>query len=257
MTRRFGLTRRIVHNGQLDPAALRAATGGQPAASAAPKAGKRTGNARKQSARDPNIDTAVPVSPLSPYELKFVERYMAHSNATQAVLDADGNDERGRVAASTMGGKLLRKVQIQAEINRLKAAAVENIKVTETDIIRELASLAFSNMQNYVQPSADGAPVLDFRDLTPAQWAAVREVTIEEFKDGRSDKREVRRIKFRLYDKTQPLELLGRHLQMFIDKNAGPGGVAPGDVINLLLAAIDREGRGMKTVEGTVEPTSK
>lgn len=250
--RRFGLKRVIVHNGQLDRAALREATKGQAAIPSADKPEKCTAARAKPSARDPNIDTAVPVSPLSPYELKFIERYMAHSNATEAVLEADGSEERGRTAASTMGGKLLRKVQIRAEIERRKAAIIENIDVNETAILRELACLAFSNMADFTTPGADGAPVIDFRNLSRQQMAAVREVTIEEFKDGRSDKREVRRIKFRLYDKTAPLELLGRHLQMFADKAAGAG-VAPGDVISLLLAAIDREGRGMKTISGTVE----
>lgn len=250
--RRFGLKRVIVHNGELNPAALRAATKGQPPLPKAPKAKKPD----KSVVRDPNTDMAVPVSPLSPVEARFIERYRVHSNATNAVLEADPANPRSRAAAAEYGSDLLKKPHIAAEISRLNAAVLENVDVTETAIVKELASLAFSNMGDFLTPSPDGDPVIDFRNLSRAQLAAVREVTIEEFKDGRSDKREVRRIKFRLYDKTAPLELLGRHLQMFADKNAGAGGVAPGDVISLLLAAIDREGRGMKTVTGTVEGQS-
>ncbi len=52
------------------------------------------------------------------------------------------------------------------------------------------------------------------RGLTRA--AALQEVTVEDFTEGRGeDKRDVRRVKFKLYDKRAALVDLGRHLGMF------------------------------------------
>lgn len=55
------------------------------------------------------------------------------------------------------------------------------------------------------------------------------EVTVEDFMDGRGEgAREVRRIRFKLYDKRAALVDIGRHLGMFTDKvqltgkNGGP-----------------------------------
>jgi hypothetical protein len=45
----------------------------------------------------------------------------------------------------------------------------------------------------------DGYPVLDYSELTRDQAAALVEVTVEDFKDGRGDDaRDVRRVKFKL-----------------------------------------------------------
>jgi phage terminase small subunit len=79
--------------------------------------------------------------------------------------------------------------------------------------LRELARLGFSNMLDYMRVGDDGDPYLDFSDLTREQAAAIAEVTVEDFKDGRGeDARDVRKIKFKLADKKAPLELLGRHV---------------------------------------------
>ena len=55
-------------------------------------------------------------------------------------------------------------------------------------------------------------PVLDWSKLTRDQAAALIEVTVEDFLDGRGeDAREVRRVHFKLANKIDALELLGKH----------------------------------------------
>src|SRR5712672_3014311 len=62
-------------------------------------------------------------------------------------------------------------------------------------------------------------PVLDWSKLTRDQAAALIEVTVEDFLDGRGeDAREVRKVKFKLADKRGPLVDLGKHLGLFKER---------------------------------------
>ena len=55
--------------------------------------------------------------------------------------------------------------------------------------------------------------------LTREQAAAIGEVTVEDFTDGRGEgARDVRRVKFKLADKRGALVDLGRHFGLFTDK---------------------------------------
>ena len=97
--------------------------------------------------------------------------------------------------------------------------AVEKLSITKERILEELASIGFANMADYMTAGSDGDPYLDFSSLTRAQAAALSEVTVEDFKEGRGDNaRDVRRIKFKLWDKKGALVDLGKYLGYFRDK---------------------------------------
>lgn len=105
--------------------------------------------------------------------------------------------------------------------NGLRARTVR-LGVTADAVIQELARLGFSNMMNYVQLDDDGNPRIDLEDLTPDTSAAIKKITIEEYKEGRGeDAREIKKITLELHDKKAPLIALGKHLGVF---GEGPGG---------------------------------
>ena len=79
------------------------------------------------------------------------------------------------------------------------------------EVLQELTKIGRTNMADYVRINDDGDPRIDWTDLPRDKMAAIQSVTIEEFTDGRSDKREVRRVKFTLVPKIPALELLGKH----------------------------------------------
>ena len=81
-------------------------------------------------------------------------------------------------------------------------------------MLQEAAAIAFASMGDYLVIGPDGSPLLDFSDLGPMQLMAMAEVTIEECKDGRSDKGQVRRTKFKLHNKIAALTLLAKHLNL-------------------------------------------
>ena len=99
------------------------------------------------------------------------------------------------------------------------ARSIAKLEITKDAILAELAKIAFANMADYMKVGPDGAPRLNFKDLTRDQAAALVEITVEEFRDGRTDSREVRRVKFKLGDKKGALVDLGKHFGMFIERH--------------------------------------
>ena len=99
------------------------------------------------------------------------------------------------------------------------AKAIEKLAITKESILAELAKIAFANMADYMTVDDHGDPTLDFGRLTRDQAAALTEVTVESFRDGRTDSRQVRRVKFKLGDKRAALVDLGKHFGMFIERH--------------------------------------
>jgi phage terminase small subunit len=91
--------------------------------------------------------------------------------------------------------------------------------LTAADVAAELAKIGFANMADYFFPGDDGDPHLDFSRLTREQTAALCEVTVEEFKEGRGkDARDVRRVKFKLADKRAALVDLAKMNGWIVDR---------------------------------------
>ena len=126
--------------------------------------------------------------------------------------------------------------------------AVEKLAITKERVLEELARIGFANMIDYITIGKDGDPFVDLSALTREQAAAVSEVTVEDFKDGRGeDARDVRRVKFKLHDKKSALVDIGKHLGMFIDRSEVG---KPGDFSRLsdeeLNDRIEREARELR-----------
>jgi len=102
---------------------------------------------------------------------------------------------------------------IQARIAELQETAARQVTFALTEVINELGKIGFANMGDYMDVDQYGDPEIDFSALTPAQTAVLREVSVEEFKDGKGrDARDVRRVKFKPCDKLGALVALLKHL---------------------------------------------
>lgn len=86
-------------------------------------------------------------------------------------------------------------------------------------VIREIALIGFANMTDFMQVDERGLAYVDLKTLTRDQVAAIKEITVEEFKDGRGkDAPTVLRIRIKLADKLPALLALGKHLGGFREK---------------------------------------
>lgn len=157
------------------------------------------------------------------------ERFVHQLVKGKSVTDA--YEAAGYVRHSRHGYELRRRPEVAARIDELLGRAAARAEVTAERVLRELALIGFANMKDYARIGPDGDPYLDFSGLTRDQAAAIVEMIVEDFKDGRGkDAREVRRVRFKLADKKGALVDIGRHLGMFRDRTvleAPDGGAAP------------------------------
>lgn len=139
---------------------------------------------------------------------------MIDLNATQAAQRAGYS----AATAYSIGQRLLKNVEVASAIADQRTKQADKLEVTAERVLKELALIGFANMDDYLSVSGEGDPFVDLSALTRDKAAAIGEVTVEDFKDGRgADARDVRRIKFKLLDKRAALVDLGRHLKLFTD----------------------------------------
>lgn len=145
---------------------------------------------------------------------RFVDEYLIDRNATQAAIRAGYSPK----TATAIGAENLTKPNIQKAIELGEAELAERTKITQDRVMRELEKIGFSNMLDYITITNEGDPVTDFSTLTRDQAAAISEIVVEEYTEGRGeDARNVKRTKFKLSDKRSALVDMGKHLGMFKD----------------------------------------
>jgi phage terminase small subunit len=154
-------------------------------------------------------------SRLTGKQANFVVEYLLDLNGTQAAIRAGYSAK----TAEVQGSRLLSNVKVAEAIKQAQEARSARTTVTADRVVSELAKLGFANMADYMRASPGGDPYLDFSALTRDQAAALQEVTVEDYVDGRGENaREVKRVRFKLADKRAALVDLGRHLGMFKDR---------------------------------------
>lgn len=136
---------------------------------------------------------------------------------------------------------------VATRVQEILGKAAKRAEITVEKVLRELALIGFCNMADYMRVGADGDPYLDFSALSREQAAALAEVTVEDFKEGRGENaRDVRRVKFKLADKKGALVDIGRHLGMFKDRTVheNPDGSAITPAAPVVIFQLPDNGRG-------------
>jgi len=174
---------------------------------AAKKTGKKHAAKKKASVKPVWIPTVK--------QQRFIEEYPIDFNGTQAAVRA----KYSKKTAAQQATRLLRNVHIQAAIQKRIGKLTAKADVTVERILSELANIGFANLGDYFRITKDGEPFIDLSDITEDQSAALQEIMVEDFKDGRGDDaRDVRRVKIKMLDKSTALDKLGKYLGMFVDR---------------------------------------
>jgi len=146
---------------------------------------------------------------------RFIAEFLIDLNATQAAIRAGYSAD----TAYSIGSENLKKPEILNAIAEARAKIATMLEVTAERIIAEYAKLGFSNMAHYTRIH-HGDPYIDLSAVSLDQFAAIAEVTSEDYTEGRGeDSRDIKKTKIKLHDKKGALDSLARHLGMFNDKS--------------------------------------
>ena len=159
---------------------------------------------------------------------RFAQGLADGKPAYQAYIDAGfakagAAQSASRLLKSQRAGIGERVAEILQERNRIRAEstklAIERSGITRERVAVELGRVGFANMMDYMRIGPSGDPVLDWSNLTREQAAALTEVTVDDYVDGRGENaRDVRKVKFKLGDKRGALMDIAKLFGWIIDK---------------------------------------
>lgn len=175
-----------------------------------------------------------------------VEYYMRGMSKKDALIKAGYAESTANKVAFQIFGR----EDVQAAIEERRWALRSRSHEIVDRIKEELGRIAFFNIGSFVCVTDDGGFIFDFDEATMEDFAALGEVTVEQFMEGQGeDARPVRKIKVKPYDKKAALDSLARIYGMFQDNlNV----TTPGESVEERLArGRDRVNKGV-TVEGEV-----
>lgn len=160
---------------------------------------------------------------LTGKRLAFVNELMAdpNRNATEAYKRAgyktDGN------SAESAAARLLRNVQVQAEIAARESALAEQANVKAADLIEEWKLIAFSDVGQILDFTKAEPRLRPANEIPESARRAISSFKVKRYTEGRGDDaREVEVTEFKLWPKNDALEKLGKHLGMFANDDKSP-----------------------------------
>jgi len=160
---------------------------------------------------------------LTDKQAKFCQEYLIDLNATAAYKRSyPGCKTDG--TARTESTKLLANPNIRAQIDKARGAVEKRTNVTQDRVIKEIATVAFSNIGLMCDWGDDNELTLKAKkDLTPDQMAALQSIqSNDQYYLG---EKIGTRISYKNYDKMKALELLCKYLGIL----DGSGARKPGD----------------------------
>lgn len=162
---------------------------------------------------------------LTPKQRRFIDEYLIDLNATQAAIRA-GYSEK---TAYSIGVQLLKKLEIQAEIQKRRNRLQNKLEITQERVLQELAAIAFANGADYAKVVNSGllptVEMIPTDELPPEKLPAIAGIKANQYG-----------VEVKLHDKVKALELLGKYLGTF------DGGPAQEQTENNLFEAIDSIG---------------
>lgn len=153
---------------------------------------------------------------LTPKQEAFARAYVETGNASESYRRAYNVQTMAPENIDIEACRLLKHPKVSPRVTQLQAELAARHEVTVDKIVRELALIGFANMMDYIGTTKSGDAFVDLSTLTREKAAAISEVTVEEYAEGRGEEaRNVKRTKFKLLDKRSALVDLGKHLGMF------------------------------------------
>lgn len=140
---------------------------------------------------------------------EFVRQYLVDLNATAAYRRA-GYTARGN-SAEVNAARLLRNAQVAAAIDKAMAERAARTEVNADRILSELAKIAFFDVRKALNDDGSLKPISELDRETSAALMSLDVIQL-----GKGEGGVIRKV--RLADKLRALELIGKHLGMFRER---------------------------------------
>ena len=144
---------------------------------------------------------------MTPKQSLFVQEYLIDLNATRAAIAAGYSKK----TAKQIGQENLTKPDVKKAIDDAISERGKRTEITQDRVLKELARIAFADPRSIAEWGDGKMTLKDSASLSDDDAVAVSEVS-QTITDGKAN------IKAKMYDKQKALELLGRHLGMFVEK---------------------------------------
>lgn len=153
---------------------------------------------------------------LTDKQKQFCHEYLIDLNATQSCIRAGYSED----TASEMGYENLGKPQIQNYIAELKAIRAKRCEITQDNVLKEYAKIAFSDIRHFYDAEGN---LRKPHQLDDNAAAGLSSVDVDEIKEYDREKGQNNVIgvtkKIKLYNKISALDSLGKHLGLFEKDN--------------------------------------
>lgn len=143
----------------------------------------------------------------------FIAEYLIDGNASRAAIAA-GYSEK---TAGSIGHENLQKPEIASEIEKRAIKRAEKLDITADRVLAEIGKLAFLDPRKFFREDGTPKQIEELDDETAMSLAGME--VLEQFEGSGDDRKFVGYVKkYKLADKGQNLERLGRYFKMFTDK---------------------------------------
>ena len=160
-----------------------------------------------------------PIEQFTAKQQKFIVAYCRLQHITNAAIEAGVNPK----TAGVQGSKWLANPRIKAEVDRRLRLRLDRYDVAPDKIIREMALLAFSSLDDFIAFTQDNQAIIDFEGITRDQMAGLTELVSEELR-SRDGSTAGMRTKIRLADKRAALMDLAKLINMLQPDRVVHGG---------------------------------
>ena len=150
----------------------------------------------------------------------FCREYIIDHNAVQAAIRAGYSKK----TAHQIGPENLRKPSIKERLEQLTKPKIDKLEITAERVLREIALIAFSNIQDLFDEDDCLKPI---SQLTRDQAAILSSVEIDEIIIGKGEEKKPwgKAKKMKLWDKLKAQNMLASHLALLqSDPMAGDDG---------------------------------
>jgi len=145
---------------------------------------------------------------LTRKQRRFVAELLADPgrNAVQAAIRAGYSEN----TAYTSSSEILAYPHVKAAVEEEDKKIFRRLEITHDKVLQEVATIAFSNMGDYLTDKGDGKFEIDLNKISVQQASVIQDYSVDEVGT-------TRRVRIRLADKLSALGLLGKHLKLFVD----------------------------------------